>query len=189
MLCQRCKNAEATVHIQQVIDTQKTAIHLCDACAAAHDAAEDEEVKLATLLYKLAAKKILKTTPAGGKTEPFPEADDPAADVTCPRCGWLRHDLQSLGRLGCDHCYDVFAEDLQILIRRLHRGCSHRGRRPGTDAPPADRLAALRIQRQLDSLGDELAQVVADEHYEEAARLRDRIRVLSQQAVDATPDA
>ena len=90
----------------------------------------------------------------------------------CSTCAMSYEEFKKIGRLGCPHCYDVFASQLERLLKRIHGDDRHRGKGPLAAAQSAqggDELARLR---------EELAQAVAEEAFEEAAQLRDRIRVL-----------
>ena len=55
------------------------------------------------------------------------------------------------------------------LLRRVHGDTEHRGQRPGRQAQLAAR------QQVLEALQGELADAIASEDFENAARLRDRI--------------
>jgi len=88
----------------------------------------------------------------------------------CPECGFSSDDLESRGVLGCPACYTAFRTPILQLLERYHRGTTHAGKTPRVDGP----RAALR--RELADLRTALERSVASERYEEAARLRDRIR-------------
>jgi protein arginine kinase activator len=74
------------------------------------------------------------------------------------------------GRLGCPHDYEVFQEALLPLLERIHRSCRHVGK----VAPHAQAHAVH--QAELRDLRQQLRRAVEAENYEEAGRLRDRIR-------------
>jgi protein arginine kinase activator len=81
-------------------------------------------------------------------------------DKTCPHCHLRQSDFKKSGRLGCPRCYETFAEELAPMLASMHRGQRHAGKTPGRQAG---------LQRQLDA-------AVQAENYEEAARLRDRLK-------------
>src|SRR5207302_830190 len=76
------------------------------------------------------------------------------------------------GRLGCPQDYEVFQSALEPLLERIHRAHRHVGK-----VPPHASADAVR-QRDLIDLRLELRQAVEQEAYEEAAKVRDRIRAL-----------
>ena len=84
--------------------------------------------------------------------------------------------FKKTGRLGCAECYSHFEEGLTKMLKGMHKGLRHTGKVPRQPRPTrslADRIQKL--QRQLEA-------AVAVEDYEEAARLRDEIKALREQA-------
>ena len=154
--CQYC-GADATVHLTDIVNKKKRESHLCEACARKHNlipAAPGPQLNLNALI------QLIMGTPGGGP--------DPAS-LICPACGLQYAQFRADGRLGCPHDYDVFAEALTPLLEKVHRGVRHAGKVPR--AVRRDRRAA-----ELDGLRAELRAAVEAEDYEEAARIRDRIR-------------
>lgn len=99
-----------------------------------------------------------------------------AAEDVCPTCGETVTDIRENGRFGCPDCYRTFRDrlDLRPFIGRGYRGKRLTGRTPEAkeakkEEDPKARVASLRKQ---------LKKAVAEENYEEAARLRDTIRGL-----------
>jgi len=95
----------------------------------------------------------------------------------CPDCGMTLAEFKAKGRFGCPRDYEVFAAHLDPLFERIHDVTPprHKGRRP----EPADEADALvRQRREIAGLRDQLQGAVAEENYELAAHLRDRINEL-----------
>ncbi len=183
MLCDNCHKNEATIHIQEVMDGKKKAIHLCAVCAA--EKSQDQGIgdfNIAQLLYNITEKLDLP-----GLTEVLGQAQnkqasaaqspiqDPAAETTgqpqCPECGWNSEKLRQTGRLGCPNCYSVFKPILDKAIPNMHRGKTHIGKSPAGNA----QNTAPRQMSELIALQKELEIAIQDERYEDAAKLRDRI--------------
>lgn len=87
----------------------------------------------------------------------------------CPACGLSWDQLNHTSRFGCAECYSAFRAPLSATLTRLHGSTHHAGRRPG--APPSGP----------DDLRRALESAVAEERYEDAARLRDRLRAAEQE--------
>lgn len=158
MKCQKCTKA-ATLHITEVLsDDQYEELHLCEECAQKY-------------LYEPQAKN------AGGKnhtTTPAEEADDSgnAHSPECPLCGIKFVEFRNSGRLGCPHDYQEFRSDLTPLLENIHGETRHCGKTPR-------RLPQNKeTQSELMQLRKQLHQAVVKEAYEDAARIRDRIRKL-----------
>ena len=157
MKCQKCMKA-ATLHITEVIsEEQFEELHLCEECAEKY-------------LYEPQQKA------AGQKAgEEQAEAEGSAlSGRECPECGIKFVEFRNSGRLGCPHDYQEFREELLPLLENIHGDARHTGKTPR-------RLPQARqAQSELAQLRKQLLQAVNKEAYEEAARLRDRIRQLEQ---------
>ncbi len=151
MKCQSC-GRPATVTVTNILNKQKRELHLCEDCAREQHHLLDD----GPALNLQALVQLIMGMPA---------AADPAG-LTCPTCGLKYAAFRADGRLGCPDDYDAFRPALEPLLDRIHRGTRHRGKAP---------KAALR-RAELGALRDLLKAAVAVEDYEEAARLRDRIR-------------
>ena len=153
MQCELCKEREATVHLTQVIEGSIKKMHLCEDCAAKSGVDVKGPVSITDILLGMGLTK-----PAAAGTE-----------RSCPRCHMRRADFKKTGRFGCGTCYEAFAEELPPLLKAMHRAEQHAGK-----APAAERTRVA-VTAELDELERALQAAVQQEHFEEAARLRDRI--------------
>ena len=108
------------------------------------------------------------------------------AGLRCPKCEMTWDRLKQDGRAGCAQCYEIFAEELRDVMQKMQRNASHVGKTPRTARKRRLRLAQLRERRdnQLELLQRRLAETLAAEKYEEAAKLRDKIKVVSSTIVE-----
>lgn len=159
VVCQRCQQAKATVHITDTIPTKKER-HLCEECA------EKEGVIIKSAQHAT-TNDILKQfiEHKTGLTE--------TEDLTCPQCGTAFREFQLKGLLGCAHDYEAFKDLLTPLISRAHEGATHH---IGKVPPTADE--SVRRETGLMRLRRELQEAVHQENYERAARVRDQIQTL-----------
>jgi protein arginine kinase activator len=165
--CQVCQVREAEVHLTQIVGDEVTTLHLCGKCAAERGIATEAEAAQTPLGAFLAAM---------GKGAPTPATE---ALLACPACGATLQDFRASGRVGCAECWSTFERPLRDLVRRLHGATHHTGesyRPPGE--PEQDATVAMRRERG--RLREQLRQAVEAEHFEEAARLRDRLRDLGE---------
>ncbi|MFC7335581.1 UvrB/UvrC motif-containing protein [Haloferula chungangensis] len=97
-----------------------------------------------------------------------------ASSRSCPQCGFTMADLKKVRRFGCGVCYVTFREEVNQMIRGMHKGPTHCGKVP-------DGLMEMHQRNQrLEELRVKLEQAVITENYEEAAGLRDEIRQLEE---------
>ena len=167
LVCQRCKQAKASVHVTDCFgDTKEW--HLCEECAAAEGiirkADDDSEMtaQAPPTTTNVVLHELLKQ-----KSSPRQQ------DVTCPQCGLTFREFRVSGQLGCPYDYTAFREPLLALLERAHEGASqHVGKVPTqADAATQRHLDLARLRR-------ELKQAVEQEDYERAATVRDEIATL-----------
>ncbi|HIG45621.1 MAG TPA: hypothetical protein EYQ20_04065 [candidate division Zixibacteria bacterium] len=91
------------------------------------------------------------------------------SEALCSQCGMSFSDFNDTGRLGCAGCYTAFRQELIPVFKHVHGYAHHTGKIPVADPQQ------LEIKMALISLRRELKQAVAQEAFEQAASLRDRI--------------
>ncbi|RYX83711.1 hypothetical protein EON83_13115 [bacterium] len=109
------------------------------------------------------------------------EVESSEMDAVCSGCGATWEQIALDERAGCSHCYDTFRVSLLKLIEQVQRDAQHVGKTPRAAFKRRLRLEQLRQRRdnQLTMLRNRLAEAVRGERYEEAATLRDKIKVVS----------
>jgi protein arginine kinase activator len=159
MKCQRCPK-QATLHITEVLGEDRfEEVHLCEDC------------------YKKYLIEPMKKAAGAKSGESAEEAEEATAQPTgpaCEACGLTYLEFRNQGRFGCAHDYDAFKAELLPLLESIHGDTRHLGKTPR-------RLPRTQgAQVELTNLRRRLQQLVTEENYEEAARVRDRIRELEQ---------
>ncbi len=161
MLCDVCKERDATVTLTHAVKGEVNVLHLCQKCAAERGI----ETTVSTPLKNMIADYL----PAVQQQAALAQAEQ----LRCPFCSMTLADFRETGRLGCASCYDTFEQSLRALLRRVHGNARHVGR--GYDAPPPD---IMHEATALGELREELRRAIAQEEFERAAQLRDRIKGL-----------
>ena len=167
MNCQKCQKREATHHESLLAsDGTWAESHLCDGCA---EEGESTSLSPASLLQAMAEG----ATALSGARPATPGRP-------CPKCGITYGEFRARGRLGCPHDYDAFQAELTPLLERIHHGrTQHVGKSPSsTDGRSESDRLLIELRRAL-------AEAVQGERYEEAARLRDRIRRVEEGGAEA----
>jgi len=163
MVCELCKQGQATVHLTEIVNDQMSELHLCEACANQKGAQVESHFGLSDLLSGLAD---------------YSKAQEPE-DVTtkaCLTCGMTYEDFRKVGRLGCADCYTTFRRSLGNLLKRIHGSPIHVGKSPVRLIKPAKiaKSELLELKRKLE-------RAITNEAFEEAAKLRDQVRRLEHQ--------
>lgn len=166
--CQHCKKARATVHLTDIdperAEPQET--HLCEACARESGASTAKPVGLSTLSLTTTLISLQEKAQAQGMSR----------SVTCDECGMTYQEFRVKGRLGCCRCYEAFEQGLAPLLEKVHGSSHYVGPRPGVGTQ-RERVSAAHEQELLEQQR-RLTRLIKGEDYEEAARVRDRIREL-----------
>ena len=166
MICEMCKEREATVHLTQVVDGAIKKLHLCEDCATKNGFDVQGPISITDILLGMGVDK----DPASVATE-----------TSCPRCHMRRTDFTTTGRFGCAFCYEAFAEELPPLLKAMHRSDRHTGKIPAVEG------VRVRASAELATLQEQLDKAITTENYEEAARLRDAITACREKLKKAGP--
>ncbi|HUF62756.1 MAG TPA: UvrB/UvrC motif-containing protein [Verrucomicrobiales bacterium] len=156
MECDAC-GKEATVFLTQIVQNEMKKMSLCEDCARERGVADPAGFALAKMLQGAASQS---------SPPPPPPAPKMLREKSCPVCGFTESQFRKVGRLGCAACYQAFREEIEGLLRPMHRAVRHEGKTP----------------RGLEALRARLAGAVAREDYEEAGRLRDCIRSIEDES-------
>ena len=161
MLCDHCKEKEATVHLTQVVESEIKKLHLCEGCAEQAGFELDGSMSLNEILDGLGLQ-------GAQEVERVPR-DASSEKEACPRCGLTRARLKKKGRLGCPECYEIFRDELLPLLESVHGSREHCGKVPGR------MRTELQRREERAALQEQLQAAIEKEAFEEAAGLRDRI--------------
>jgi protein arginine kinase activator len=156
MMCQRCQG-EASIHLTETVDGRRRELHLCAPCAR----------KAGLELPETPPELALDAVVQGLIVAHVGVLVGELADLTCPDCGLKFMEFRARGRLGCPNDYGVFARGLLPLVQRAHGATRHVGK-VARRRPAANQRLRLRTQ---------LREAIAREDYEQAARLRDQLRL------------
>jgi protein arginine kinase activator len=100
------------------------------------------------------------------------------ADPHCNHCGCTLELLRKSGNLGCFQCYENFKEKLLPVMKNMQKSLKHRGKQPKgfvTNPPKNSQKSALE---------EKLREAIKGEDFEEAAKIRDQLRLLSEDGND-----
>ena len=153
MLCEKCGKNHATTHIKTVVNGIVREYNLCSACAAQNGYASNSITgMLASMLGDMTSTRLQN-------------------QKTCQVCGATFSDIAHNDKMGCSECYNTFKEEVLPYLKRVHGATHHTGKIPNR-AP----LIVKPKEITVEELRQELTRMVAEEKYEEAAKLRDKIR-------------
>lgn len=167
MLCEQCGERPATVHFTEIVQGRKAEFHLCEACAREKGAQAYHMVSGPFSVNQLLTG-LMHLDPAVAERAAVPT-------LRCDHCGMTFAQFAEVGRFGCPHCYRAFAPGLGGLLKRVQSSDQHVGK------IPRRRGGRAAARRELANMKRKLQECVTEERFEDAAALRDEIRILEQQ--------
>jgi protein arginine kinase activator len=167
--CKICGNP-AAVHLTQILNNEMQNVDLCEECAAKHG------------LFNHGGSPLSMLSVLGEAMFGSAQRDLAAVNsLICSRCGCTPAGFKETGRLGCENCYRDLKPLIDGIIENSQKRTRHIGKRPGNFNEAETSEAAISItvtpkQVDIDHLKLELERAIAEERYEDAARLRDEIK-------------
>ncbi|ABX43814.1 UvrB/UvrC motif-containing protein [Lachnoclostridium phytofermentans] len=170
MLCDICGKKEAKIYYTEILNGKKTEQHLCSECAAKNSSflnfpqGDGSDPTLGGMLFEL-----LESIEKQQNEEEIPI-------TKCKSCGLSYEEFLKQGKFGCADCYSSFGKVLNKNFRSIHGADTHTGKKPKGYESEMNRL--INELSEEEKLTIQLQQAIEQEEYEEAARIRDRIREL-----------
>ena len=183
MLCQNCGKNEVNFKYTQVVNGVKKEMALCEKCA--------KELGLENMDFNI---PINFSSFFGNFFEDAEESFLPnfaqSNALQCDVCGMTYDEFIDKGKFGCANCYDVFSDPLEQVLKKTHGSTSHVGRCEKVtegDENITEKLnknekaksKKTEKEDKVEKLESELKQAVKEERYEDAAKIRDEIKKLS----------
>ncbi len=158
MKCDKCKQNEATVYFSKNINGNITEYNLCPHCAENSGIYESFNRE-----YKYIQNNFF-ASPYSLFENPFKMFDIFSdtnknmltSEESCPYCKSTFSDYEKTGKFGCAMCYETFKDKVKDTS-------------PKRTESDMDKISTLRAK---------LEKAVKEEHYEDAAKLRDEIKSL-----------
>ena len=167
MMCEDCGIRPAKFHLMTIINGDRVERNLCPTCMAKH------QKQLPGLDFSNLAGILNSILEGTRGAEEQARQDAQFEGCVCEQCGMTYLEFQKCGMLGCASCYQAFRTPMTSLLQRVHGNTQHAGRVPDG----AHSGTSIRIN--IDRLRQKLQKAIADEEYEQAAKLRDAIRALT----------
>lgn len=157
MLCEHCGKNEATTVLKHTVNGESHTLHICGNCANSmlfHNFLNDFGMPGLFSKNQSSMTRVRKV---------------------CDHCGTSLEEIQSTGKIGCAHCYETFSGELAKSIEKVHGKSNHLGK------VPKSAKTTVKIKNMLTEYRMELNRLIAEQEFEQAAVLRDKIRHLEQE--------
>ncbi len=163
MICDKCGEKEANVHLTKIVNGEKNEIYLCENCASQSNEfsfGTDHNFTFQNLLAGILSPAINNESSQNNLLN---------NKVVCNKCNSSYQEFSQKGLFGCAECYDIFENKLESLMKRIHGNTEHSGK------VPQRRGGRLKLKRKINDLRDQMQEAIAMENFEKAAILRDQI--------------
>lgn len=173
MLCENCNQNEATIHYTEVINGVKTERHLCGKCMQELDYSMEGEFPFSKLIRGILSSHLVQDN----------KETNPLLHLRCDKCGMTYQDFTKIGKFGCAECYNVFGPLILDNIKKIQGSSTHIGKKyksvRGSDLTMHEFDSVVTDdETKLKKLSEELQSALAIEDYEQAAKLRDEMKLI-----------
>lgn len=172
MNCDFCHNNEATIHLIKIQGANVERINICKECAKDLSFLSEEDFynDVARILYGFfntdtdghrygRDKKILRDISYGRNRK-------------CSFCGIDLKTIKKIGKVGCSNCYNEFKDILFPIIKSIQGGLENKGK------IPINTSRKIKLEKNIRDLRNKLKNEIIIENFEEAAKIRDKIKKL-----------
>lgn len=184
MLCENCGKREANVRYSENINGVKKEMNLCEECSKRLGVTDQMNFRMPSLDFSNFFGSFLEDF---ASMPDFMPLLDQVKDVKCESCGYTFNDIVNSGRYGCANCYDVFEDRMDPILKKLQGANRHTGRlgKISDNSVKFDKASdksdeKIKVNDEKGKLEQELKKAIKEERYEDAARLRDEIKKMSQ---------
>ncbi len=150
MLCEKCGKRNATVMYTQIVNGKKSSLNICSQCAEGESLFDNF-----------------------GSLLSFGTRHDTERTV-CPLCSMTLAEFTHKGRMGCGKCYETFRHQAKTMLQKIHGTSVHPTEK--TQGEACEPKTPIKEKSELEILKEKLSRAIAEENYEEAAVLRDKIK-------------
>ncbi len=169
MLCQNCGENEANINYKQVINGVKKELHLCENCY--------KELGLQSLDFNL---PMNFSSIFGDFLNEYEEEQFPLMQINenlkCDVCNMTYNEFLDTGKFGCENCYKTFSNKINPLLEKLQGTNSYKGRKALENSNAEVKQDTAKENSKIEELKEKLKQLIKEEKYEEAAKVRDEIK-------------
>lgn len=165
MLCDSCGKRNAIIAYTKMKETGVEIVHLCSTCA---EEKMREDLDFNNVVTEKVGNFIDELFKFIGKS------DRDIEEKTCPNCNTSLKEIIEDKKVGCESCYDTFKDEIENLLINLQTPTVHKGKIPKSAGKKSVE------KREEVELLNKLNVAIELEEYEEAAKLRDRIKALKE---------
>ena len=177
MMCQNCGKNEVTFRYTQVINGVKKELNLCDNCA------RELGLKDMSFSMPISFSNFFSDFFNENTSNMFPSIMG-TQTLQCKTCGTTFDDFINSGEFGCSSCYELFEDRIEPILKNLQGANRHVGRGyreiTSKSGSKAKKATPKKEESKQEKLQKDLQKAIKDERYEEAAKIRDELKKLTE---------
>ena len=182
MLCQKCNKNEANVKYTEIINGEKNEMMLCEECS--HELGLDNINFNMPINFSSFFGGLLEDEYSNQEFMPLFQT---VKELKCKNCNMSYDEFINEGKFGCSDCYDVFSTKIESLLKRIHGSNEYLGRKTINSVNNSQENQNLKVdsskkisneESKIEKLQQDLKKAIADERYEDAAKIRDEIKTI-----------
>jgi protein arginine kinase activator len=152
----------AVVHLQQMVGGSEQTVWLCATCARNYGVFPRGALPFS----------VVKNV----EVALFSDFNVNENAKYCLHCGCTMELFQKNGSLGCAQCYEDLRGDLLPLLENIQKSLKHMGKNPRNFVPMVKKSTTKKSTDQA-SLVEQLQKAIDEERFEDAAKIRDQLRL------------
>lgn len=172
MLCQNCGENNSNINYTQVINGVKKELYLCENCY--------KNLGLENLDFNI---PMNFSSIFGDFLNEYEEKELPLMQLNenlkCNVCNMTYDEFLDTGKFGCENCYEVFKSKVNPLLGKIHGINQYKGRKALQSEKPGTQQNIKQENSEIEQLKERLKQLIKEENYEEAAKVRDEIKKIN----------
>lgn len=184
MLCEKCKQREASIVLTEVVNGVRTEHNLCRHCASQLE--RNQFLEMDFPFMKLLSNIL------GIESDSESLHFEQLEKLSCPVCGTTYGDFVKNSSFGCADCYETFGLLIENNIKKMQGSSMHVGKKPKfqyameaqTEENPQNEPQKMKVQiskeEQIELLRARIKEAISEEDYEKAAHYRDEIKALTE---------
>ena len=160
-VCQKCRSNNPKFFFRCYIGEKSFEVFLCEECMT----------KMGAAPLGLIGDELIFEHKSGGMLTP--EQLKSISDIECTNCGTTHQDVSIDGWFGCEECYTVFGDLLNVADAQIENSLNDRKHLQDT-------YSGTVFDAKLETIKRQMERAIESENYERAAELRDEIEEMKE---------
>ena len=179
MLCDNCKENEASVRYTEIINGNKREMMLCEECSRKFG------INNMNLKLPIDFSSFFGDLISEYEQSEFMPIFNTQNELKCNTCNLSYKEFLNTGKLGCADCYDAFSDRINTVLKRIQGSTEYLGRKSEAQnnnrIEIKDKKKPSSKEEKIIAMQEELKKAIKDERYEDAAKIRDEIKKIEQE--------